>query len=111
MGGIGGREGFPTHEKKEALCFDTTPPGAHFDIMSMLNKSAPCDYQLPRYEYEDRLILGLVGPQKVQGGEEAPLVQPLNFRLPVSFHCKPLIQFLIPGFQCKPLILFHITSF
>jgi len=52
-------------------------------------------YDAARYEYEDRLILGLVGPHKVQGGEEAPLVQPLNFRLPVMPTLPP--KFLGPS--------------
>ena len=37
-----------------------------------------------RYEYEDRLIMGLIGPKEVSDGKETPLIQPLNFRLPVS---------------------------
>ena len=39
--------------------------------------------------------MGLMGPKKVPEGKETPLVQPLNFRLPVSFHnlyLKPFIS-------------------
>jgi len=40
-------------------------------------------FDAARYEYEDRLIMGLIGPKEVSDGKETPLIQPLNFRLPV----------------------------
>ena len=82
LGGCGGdwwSRGVPDKQERGS-------PLLRFDAARCILKHQSCS-DLPyksRYEYEDRLIMGLVGPKKVPDGKETPLVQPLNFRLPVS---------------------------
>ena len=85
LGGCGGdwwSRGVPNPQERGSPLLRFDPARCLLSYQSLI--SIPCP--LSRYEYEDRLIMGLVGAKKFPDGKETPLVQPLNFRLPVSFH-------------------------